>query len=65
MRYITFYNIRPFLYYNVCRMCGNKKDLHECNDCLELYCIACDLMIYNCCKFCYIHRKRKHRLNFT
>jgi len=40
-------------YYNMCYMCGNKRNLHECNNCLELFCTACDLLINdNWCRIC-------------
>jgi hypothetical protein len=62
MKYITLNDIKPFLYYNMCRMCGNKRDLHECNNCIELYCTACDLLLYNWCNFCkYRYRNRKQK----
>lgn len=64
MKYITIDNIKPFLVYNQCRICKYKSDLHECNNCLELYCTACDLLLYNWCNFCkYRHRRRKYYFN--
>ena len=59
MKLITFNSIKPCLDYNKCYMCGNKKNLHECNNCLELYCTACDLFIRNWCNVC-IYRHRRH-----
>ncbi len=55
---ITLENIKSSLYYNSCYKCGNKKNLHECNNCLELYCTACDLLIYNWCNVCKCRNKR-------
>ena len=51
MKFITLETIKPYLYYNKCYNCKHKKDLHECNNCLELYCTACDLLTYNWCNF--------------
>lgn len=62
MKFITLDNIKPSLYYNLCYKCGNKRNLHECNNCLEVYCTACDLLISNWCNFCkYRHRKNKFK----
>jgi hypothetical protein len=59
--YVTFESIKPSSYYNQCYMCGNKRDLHECNNCLELFCTACDLLVYNWCNFCKYRRYRKDK----
>ena len=56
---ITLESIKSSSYYNCCYPCGNKKDLNECNNCLELYCTACDLLLYNWCSFCKYRHKRK------
>jgi hypothetical protein len=51
-KYITYDNIKSSLYYNRCLSCQHTTDLNECNNCLELYCTACDLLIYNWCNYC-------------
>lgn len=61
-KYITLDKVKPFLYYNKCYICGNTRNLHECNNCIELYCTACDLLLYNWCSFCkYKHNFAKKR----
>jgi hypothetical protein len=52
MKIITLKNIKSLLNYNLCYKCGNKRNLHECNNCLELYCTTCDLLINNWCNVC-------------
>lgn len=57
--FITFDTIKPSLYYNKCYTCGSKRDLSECNNCLELYCTACDFLTYNWCNYCKYYRRKK------
>lgn len=59
MELITIDNTKPFLYYNKCYMCGSKRNLSECNNCIELYCTACDLLLYHWCSSCKYRTKIK------
>lgn len=65
--FITLESIRPSSDYNLCYMCGSKKDLNECNNCLELFCTACDLLIIKSwCNFCkYRHRNKRHKYYYS
>ena len=58
MKFITLQNIKPYLHYNLCYTCGNRRELHECNNCLELYCVTCDSMKYNWCYICKNRQKK-------
>lgn len=62
-RYITLDSVKPILYYNKCYVCGSKNNLHECNNCIELYCKACDLLSYNWCSFCKYNYKNREKYN--
>ena len=65
--YITFNNVKHYLYYNRCNDCKGIISLNECNDCKELYCSKCDELINNCCDYCHIlkykYEKYKRQYN--
>jgi len=52
MKFLKWENIKPILSYNKCYICKTRRNLNECNSCLELYCIKCDTLSYTCCGYC-------------
>jgi hypothetical protein len=50
---ITLKNILHPNDYNYCDICNRKHNLNECNNCLELYCIKCEIFKKNMCSYCY------------
>ena len=46
-------NIKHPDFYNKCDICDRTRNLHECNICLDLYCIKCERFKKNMCSYCY------------
>jgi hypothetical protein len=68
--WIKWETIKPILDLNICMKCNSIENLHECNACLELYCVNCDKMKYTWCNRCeeaftrkLLKRKRERRQN--
>ena len=50
--HITLHNTKHPDYYNKCTECNSITNLQECNHCIELYCVKCDILNHTNCRTC-------------